>query len=62
MTIKSQRNSKLFIENLIRPNVVTANTQGFLMSRLAITIDPNAWASLRLNLGRIFATLLQPVF
>ena len=58
MTIKSQRNSKLFIENLIRPNVVTANTQGFLTSRLAVTFDPDAWVSLRLNLGRIFATLL----
>ena len=66
MTIKSPRNSKLFYENLIRPNAVlagisTANTRGFLVSRLAVTFDPNAWVSLRLNLGRIFATLLRPV-
>ena len=66
MTIKSPRNSKLFYENLIRPNAVlagisTANTRGFLVSRLAATFDPNAWVSLRLNLGRIFATLLRPV-
>ena len=66
MTIKSPRNSKLFYENLIRPNAVlagisTANTRGFFMSRLAVTFDPNAWVSLRLNLGRIFATLLRPV-
>ena len=66
MTIKSPRNSELFNENLIRPNAVlegisTANTRGLLVSRLAVTFDPNAWVSLRLSLGRIFATLLRPV-
>ena len=66
MTIKSPRNSELFNENLIRPSAVlegisTANTRGLLVSRLAVTFDPNAWVSLRLSLGRIFATLLRPV-
>ena len=66
MTTKSSRNSKLFNENLIRPNAVLAgismaNTRGFLVSRLAVTFDPNAWLSLRLNIGRTFATLLRPV-
>ena len=68
MTIKSPNCSKLFNENLdvIRPNAVLAgismaNTRGLLVSRLTVTFDPNAWVSLRLNLGRIFATLLRPV-
>ena len=38
------------------------NTRGFLVSRLAVTFDPNAWVSLPLNLGRIFGTLLRPEF
>ena len=66
MTIKLPRISKLFNETLIRPDAVLAgismaNTRGFLVSRLAVTFDPNAWVSLRLNLGRIFATLSRPV-
>ena len=67
MTIKSSNCSKLYNENLktwpsaVLAGISTAHTRGFLMSRLAVTFDPNAWVNLRLNLGRIFATLLRPV-
>ena len=47
--------------NAVLAGISTAHTRGFLMSRLTVTFDPNAGVNLRLNLGRIFATLLRLV-